>query len=130
MARHANGHGGTQLDPQAQVRAALHALKAAEALLEQHLTQPAAAQAGPEGAGEGLAADGAEMPESEQGALLRRLAGLPATARLTTEEAGAYLNLTPALLRSWRWLGTGPRAQGKGKLVRYTKKELDRFAQA
>jgi hypothetical protein len=35
MARHTNGH-GVQADPQARLREALHALRAAEALARQH----------------------------------------------------------------------------------------------
>jgi hypothetical protein len=62
-----------------------------------------------------------------QARTLMRLSALPATAKLTTEEAAVYLNCSTSLLRSWRWQGRGPKHEGTGKLVRYTKGNLDKF---
>lgn len=44
---------------------------------------------------------------------------------LTSAEAAYYLGVTPQTLYRWRWLGTAPRAQGDGALVRYRRADLD-----
>jgi hypothetical protein len=58
---------------------------------------------------------------------LRILATLPATAHLTSWEAGLYLRTTADVLRVWRSTGKGPRFKGRGHFVRYTKSDLDEF---
>jgi hypothetical protein len=55
------------------------------------------------------------------------LAALPATAHLTSWEAGLYLRTTADVLRVWRSAGKGPRFKGRGHFVRYTKSDLDEF---
>jgi hypothetical protein len=55
------------------------------------------------------------------------LAALPATAHLTSWEAGLYLRTTADVLRVWRSTGKGPRFKGRGHFVRYTKADLDEF---
>jgi excisionase family DNA binding protein len=59
--------------------------------------------------------------------LLQDLHDRPPSARFTTKEAAVYLNCSTSLLRSWRWQGRGPPHEGTGRLVRYTKANLDRF---
>jgi hypothetical protein len=58
---------------------------------------------------------------------LKILAALPATAHLTSWEAGLYLRTTADVLRVWRSTGKGPRFRGRGHFVRYTKSDLDEF---
>jgi hypothetical protein len=58
---------------------------------------------------------------------LKILAALPATAHLTSWEAGLYLRTTADVLRVWRSTGKGPRFKGRGHFVRYTKSDLDEF---
>jgi hypothetical protein len=55
------------------------------------------------------------------------LAALPATAHLTSWEAGLYLRTTADVLRVWRSTGKGPRFKGRGHFVRYAKSDLDEF---
>jgi hypothetical protein len=61
---------------------------------------------------------------------LTQLAALPPTAKLTTEETAIYLNCRPQLLRTWRWQKRGPPFEGRGRFVRYTKRNLDAFMAA
>jgi hypothetical protein len=58
---------------------------------------------------------------------LMRLAALPTTARFTTDEAALYLNCSTSLLRTWRWQGRGPSFEEQGRMVRYSKGNLDKF---
>lgn len=46
---------------------------------------------------------------------------------LTTDEAAAYLTLTPARLKSWRAAGTGPPWLKLGQAVRYERADLDAY---
>ena len=44
---------------------------------------------------------------------------------LTTEQAAAYLGLSPNTLHRWRWSGHGPRYRKLGRSVRYMRADLD-----
>jgi excisionase family DNA binding protein len=47
---------------------------------------------------------------------------------LTTDQAAALINVKAATLRQWRSRGQGPNYTTMGKLVRYRKTDLLRFA--
>jgi hypothetical protein len=49
---------------------------------------------------------------------------------LTEEAAAKLLNCSPALLRKWRYSGTGPAYVKIGRLVRYRQADIDSFVHA
>jgi hypothetical protein len=77
--------------------------------------------------GTGPAAAVAQADDNSLAKLLMELAALPPSARLNTKEAAAYLGITAALLRTWRWKRTGPPYEGRGRFCRYKKEVLDAF---
>jgi hypothetical protein len=79
------------------------------------------------GKADATATDKSATPESR---MLEALHARPPTARFTTAETALYGNWSPALLRSWRWKRKGPAFSGKGKNVRYTKANVDKFMAA
>ena len=48
---------------------------------------------------------------------------------LNTHQAAAYLNLSPNTLHRWRWSGHGPRFKKFGRSVRYSREDLDAYAE-
>lgn len=48
---------------------------------------------------------------------------------MTTEEAAAYLGITPYTARRWRSDGRGPRWVKVGRLSRYRVKDLEAYAE-
>ena len=46
---------------------------------------------------------------------------------MTTDQAAAYLQVSPGTLRNWRVDGQGPRAHTVGRIVRYNVGDLDAF---
>ena len=46
---------------------------------------------------------------------------------LNTEQAAAYLSLSPHTLHRWRWSGDGPRYRKFGRSVRYARTDLDEY---
>lgn len=46
---------------------------------------------------------------------------------MTTDQAAAYLSVSPGTLRNWRVDGQGPRANTVGRIVRYHRDDLDAF---
>ena len=48
---------------------------------------------------------------------------------LTSDEAAAYLRLSPKTLEKHRSVGSGPRFKRFGRIVRYTIRDLDDWAE-
>jgi hypothetical protein len=65
---------------------------------------------------------GAEKTRDE---LLTEMAGLPASAFVSTAHAAAYLGSTPGVMLNWRSQRKGPRYHGSGNFVRYRISDLD-----
>jgi hypothetical protein len=130
-----------RLDYRAEVQAALSSLTYARqvllhsaALLDQ--SQPLDAPSPDEGlrveqasAGQ-LAPPQREAISDDKAERLGQLAALPPIARFTSEEAAVYMNCRTELLRAWRWQKRGPAFEGKGRFVRYLKRDLDAFMSA
>jgi hypothetical protein len=74
--------------------------------------------------------DAVEINSSATGGLLRELHARPPSAKFTTNEAALYMNCRVELLRAWRWQKRGPAFEGKGRFVRYQKRNLDAFTAA
>lgn len=52
----------------------------------------------------------------------------PDASYLTPQQAGQYINLSPRTLEKMRSDGGGPRFRKLGKRIRYTKADLDSWA--
>jgi len=53
---------------------------------------------------------------------------LPGKRSLSTQEAAAYLGLSPGTLEVWRSLGRGPRYRKFGRRVLYEFEDLDAYS--
>lgn len=51
-------------------------------------------------------------------------------ALLNESQAAAYLNVSPATLRRWRWAGQGPHFRKIGRSVRYAADDINRYVDA
>jgi excisionase family DNA binding protein len=49
---------------------------------------------------------------------------------MTTEQAAAYLSVSPHTMGNWRSKGEGPRYHVVGRTLRYHRDQLDAFMQA
>jgi excisionase family DNA binding protein len=49
------------------------------------------------------------------------------TPWMTTENAAAYLSVSPGTLHNWRSKGVGPTYRTVGRIVRYHRDDLDDF---
>lgn len=58
------------------------------------------------------------------------LAEARTATNLNTEQAAAYLGMSPNTLHRWRWSGEGPRFRKFGRSVRYARTDLDAYAEA
>lgn len=54
----------------------------------------------------------------------------PDLAYLTPQQAGQHINLSPRTLEKMRSDGGGPRFKKLGKRIRYTKADLDKWAES
>ncbi|MCC5957697.1 MAG: helix-turn-helix domain-containing protein [Natronohydrobacter sp.] len=54
----------------------------------------------------------------------------PRSPWMTTEQAAAYLSVSPGTMRNWRTAGAGPRYRTVGRIVRYHREDLDAFLTA
>ena len=55
----------------------------------------------------------------------------PAVAlQLTESDAARYYNVSKALLRKWRRLGSGPSFFRMGRTIRYQRRDLDAYLEA
>lgn len=49
------------------------------------------------------------------------------TPWMTTENAAAYLSVSPGTMHNWRSKGAGPTYRTVGRIVRYHRDDLDAF---
>ena len=47
---------------------------------------------------------------------------------LKEQEAAAYLSIAPKTLSRWRWSGKGPKFRKFGSLVRYSRSDVEAYA--
>jgi hypothetical protein len=103
----------------------LHSVELIEQLEQDSGRVDRARQASKDETGEGAAGDSpSDTPEA---GLLRELHARPSEAWFTPREVAAYIGVTAALLRTWRWQRRGPPFDGRGRLIRYLKRNLDVF---